>query len=204
MPADVALMADLGLAAYRFSISWSRVRPTGSGAVNQAGLDFYSRLVDELLAHGIEPVATLYHWDLPQPLEDLGGWANRDTAARFGEYAQLIGEVLGDRVTTFATLNEPWCSAFLGYASGVHAPGITDIATSLKAAHHLNLAHGLGSSALRAVIPATGQVSITLNLAQLRAASAIPRKTSTRGARSTRSPIASFSSRSWTGATRLT
>ncbi len=99
MPADVALMADLGLRAYRFSISWSRVRPSGSGAVNQAGLDFYSQLVDELLAHGVQPVATLYHWDLPQPLQDLGGWANRDTAARFAEYAQLIGEALGDRVT---------------------------------------------------------------------------------------------------------
>jgi beta-glucosidase len=174
MPADVALMADLGLQAYRFSISWSRVRPSGSGPVNQPGLDFYSRLVDELLAHDVAPVATLYHWDLPQPLQDLGGWANRDTAARFGEYAQLVGEALGDRVATFATLNEPWCSAFLGYASGVHAPGITDIATSLKAAHHLNLAHGLGSSALRSVIPATGQISITLNLAQLRAASDSP------------------------------
>jgi len=170
--ADVDLMTQLGLQAYRFSVSWSRVIPTGSGATNQAGIDFYSRLVDALLARGIDPVVTLYHWDLPQPLQDLGGWANRDTAARFAEYAAVVGESLGDRVHMFATLNEPWCSAFLGYASGVHAPGITDLPTSLAAAHHLNLAHGLGSAALRSVLPADGEVSVTLNLAQVRGASA--------------------------------
>ena len=168
---DVALMADLGLPAYRFSIAWPRIVPDGSGAVNQAGVDFYSRLVDELLGRGIDPLITLYHWDLPQPLQDVGGWTNRDTAARFAEYALVVGSTLGDRVTTFTTLNEPWCSAFLGYASGVHAPGIADQAGSLAAAHHLNLAHGLSSTALRTVLPAGAQVSVTLNLAHIRPAS---------------------------------
>jgi beta-glucosidase len=170
MAADVALMAELGLPAYRFSVSWSRVRPSGAGAANPAGLDFYSRLVDELLAHGIDPVVTLYHWDLPQALEDAGGWANRDTAARFGEYATLVADALGDRVTTFATLNEPWCSAFLGYASGVHAPGRTDVVTSLQAAHHLNLAHGCAAAAVRATLSGS-QVWASLNLANVRPAS---------------------------------
>ncbi|CAM5670237.1 6-phospho-beta-galactosidase [Streptomyces alboniger] len=133
---DVALMAELGLGAYRFSVSWPRVQPTGRGPAVQRGLDFYRRLVDELLAHGIKPAVTLYHWDLPQELEDAGGWPERDTAYRFAEYAQIVGEALGDRVEHWMTLNEPWCSAFLGYASGVHAPGRTDPAASLKAAHH--------------------------------------------------------------------
>jgi beta-glucosidase len=168
---DVALMADLGLASYRFSIAWPRIVPTGSGAVNRAGLDFYSRLVDALLARGIEPLATLYHWDLPQPLQDAGGWTNRDTAARFAEYAHVVGAALGDRVRTITTFNEPWCSAFLGYGSGVHAPGIADNASALTAVHHLNLAHGLGVAALRSALPATGRVSLTLNLAVVRGAS---------------------------------
>ncbi|MCW2658091.1 MAG: beta-glucosidase, partial [Jatrophihabitans sp.] len=158
---DVATMAELGLGSYRFSIAWPRVVPTGAGTVNQAGLDFYRRLVDALLEHGIDPLATLYHWDLPQPLQDAGGWMNRDTALRFAEYAQVVGAALGDRVPTITTLNEPWCAAFLGHASGVHAPGITDNAAALTAAHHLNLAHGLGAAALRSVLPATGQVSLT-------------------------------------------
>jgi beta-glucosidase len=167
---DVALMAELGLPAYRFSIAWSRIVPTGAGAVNRTGLDFYSRLVDDLLRHGIEPLATLYHWDLPQPLQDLGGWTNRDTAERFAEYAHVVGAALGDRMRTITTLNEPWCAAFLGYGSGVHAPGITDKAAALAAAHHLNLAHGLGTAALRSALPAHGQVSVTLNLAVVRPA----------------------------------
>lgn len=171
---DVALMAELGVPAYRFSIAWPRVVPTGSGAVNQAGVDFYSRLIDELLGKGISPLVTLYHWDLPQPLQDAGGWTNRESAARFAEYAALVGRSLGDRVPTFTTLNEPWCAAFLGYGSGVHAPGIQDTASSLSAAHHLNLAHGLATSALRSTLPAGGQVSITLNLAAVRAASDSP------------------------------
>jgi beta-glucosidase len=117
---DVALMAGLGLQAYRFSIAWPRVQPSGRGALNQKGVDFYSRLVDELLAAGIEPWPTLYHWDLPQPLEDAGGWPERDTAERFADYAGAIAAALGDRVRQWTTLNEPWCAAFLGYGSGVH------------------------------------------------------------------------------------
>jgi beta-glucosidase len=168
---DVAIMADLGLQAYRFSLAWPRIVPAGSGPVNQAGLDFYSRLVDTLLAHGISPLATLYHWDLPQPLQDAGGWTNRATAERFAEYAEVVGRALGDRVPAFTTLNEPWCSAYLGYASGVHAPGHTSNAEGLAAVHHLNLAHGLGVSALRSVLPSSATVSVTLNLAQVRPAS---------------------------------
>jgi beta-glucosidase len=167
---DVALMAELGLQAYRFSIAWPRVIPTGSGDVNPAGLDFYSRLVDQLLERDIRPVATLYHWDLPQPLQDEGGWTNRETAARFADYAAVVGEALGDRVGTFTTLNEPWCSAYLGYAVGLHAPGIRSNEAAYRAVHHLNLAHGLGTTALRSVIPATGQVALTLNTAMIRPA----------------------------------
>jgi beta-glucosidase len=169
---DVALIAELGLRDYRFSVAWPRVQPPGSGPVNAAGLDFYDRLVDELLAHGIRPLATLYHWDLPQPLQDAGGWAARDTAARFADYAALVVARLGDRVPAFSTLNEPWCAAFLGHASGVHAPGIADPATAFAAAHHLLLAHGLAAPAIRAAAPGDVQVSITLNPANARPASA--------------------------------
>jgi beta-glucosidase len=168
---DIALMAELGLPAYRFSIAWPRIVPTGSGAVNQAGLDFYSRLIDGLLARGITPAATLYHWDLPQPLQDAGGWTNRETPARFAEYAAVVGAALGDRLPVVTTLNEPWCAAFLGYGSGVHAPGVVRNESALSAAHHLNLAHGLGTSALRATLPATSQIALTCNLAAVRAAS---------------------------------
>ncbi|MFE5026240.1 GH1 family beta-glucosidase [Streptomyces sp. NPDC056656] len=160
---DVALMAELGLTSYRFSVSWSRVQPTGRGPAAQRGLDFYRRLVDELLTHGIKPVLTLYHWDLPQELEDAGGWPERDTAYRFAEYAALVGEALGNQVEQWITLNEPWCSAFLGYASGVHAPGRTDAAASLRAAHHLNLGHGLATSALRGVLPSLNDIAVSLN-----------------------------------------
>ncbi|MDX6330236.1 MAG: beta-glucosidase [Streptomycetaceae bacterium] len=165
---DVKLMSDLGLSAYRFSVSWSRVQPTGRGPAVQRGLDFYRSLVDELLEHDIEPVITLYHWDLPQELEEAGGWPQRDTAERFADYARLTAEALGDRVRLWTTLNEPWCSAFLGYGSGVHAPGRTEPAAALRAAHHLNLAHGLGAAALRSVLPARAQLSITLNPHQVR------------------------------------
>ncbi|MER7402430.1 GH1 family beta-glucosidase [Streptomyces sp. NPDC000070] len=171
---DVALMAELGLGAYRFSISWSRVQPTGRGPAVQKGLDFYRRLVDELLSHGIKPAITLYHWDLPQDLEDAGGWPARDTAHRFAEYARIVGEALGDRVEQWMTLNEPWCVAFLGYASGVHAPGRTEPEAALKAAHHLNLAHGLGTSALRSVMPARNTVSVSLNSSAVRTVSQDP------------------------------
>ncbi|MFI0407699.1 GH1 family beta-glucosidase [Actinomadura sp. 3N508] len=150
---DVALMAGLGLTSYRFSISWPRVQPAGSGAFNQEGVDFYGRLVDALLDAGIEPWPTLYHWDLPQPLEDKGGWPERDTAHRFAEYAAHVHAALGDRVRHWTTVNEPWCAAFLGYASGEHAPGRRDAAASLHAAHHLMLGHGLAVEAMRAHAP---------------------------------------------------
>ncbi|GGC12161.1 GH1 family beta-glucosidase [Cellulomonas carbonis] len=167
---DVGHMKELGLEAYRFSIAWPRIQPTGSGPANPEGLAFYSRLVDELLAAGIRPVATLYHWDLPQALEDAGGWAVRETAERFAEYARVVAEALGDRVWMWTTLNEPWCSAFLGYASGVHAPGRTDDAAALAAVHHLNLGHGLAARALRDVLGDDARVSLTLNLHVTRAA----------------------------------
>lgn len=138
---DVALMKDLGLQTYRFSTSWSRVRPDG-GAVNQAGVDFYSRLVDELLAADILPWLTLYHWDMPQALQETGGWTNRDTVDRFLEYAGTMHDALGDRVNVWTTLNEPWCSSFLSYTGGEHAPGHTSVAEGLLASHHLLLAHG--------------------------------------------------------------
>ena len=163
MPDDVRLMADLGLRSYRFSVSWPRVQPGGTGGINQEGMDFYRRLIDELLGHGIEPWLTLYHWDLPQPLEDAGGWPARDTAARFAEYSHLVAEALGDRVKYFTTLNEPWCSAFLGYGSGVHAPGRNDGADAVRAGHHLMLGHGLAVQAVRAARP-EAQLGITVNL----------------------------------------
>ncbi|MEV5505247.1 GH1 family beta-glucosidase [Streptomyces orinoci] len=169
---DVRLMSQLGLGAYRFSVSWPRVQPTGRGPASQAGLDFYRRLVDDLLAHGIQPVLTLYHWDLPQELEDAGGWPERETAHRFADYAQLVAGALGDRVQEWITLNEPWCSAFLGYATGVHAPGRTDAAAALRAAHHLSLAHGLGVQALRATLPRRARVAVALNPNAVRARSA--------------------------------
>ncbi|WP_211198932.1 GH1 family beta-glucosidase [Phytoactinopolyspora limicola] len=167
-PDDVALMARLGLGAYRFSIAWPRIQPRGSGPANPAGLDFYDRLVDSLFGHGIEPIVTLYHWDLPQALEDDGGWATRDTAYRFAEYAALVHERLGDRVHRWITLNEPWCAAFLGYASGIHAPGRTDPAAAFAAAHHLLLGHGLAVRSLRDA--GAGEIGITLNPAAVRPA----------------------------------
>ena len=171
---DVALMSELGLGAYRFSVSWSRVQPTGRGPAVQRGLDFYRSLVDELLEAGITPVLTLYHWDLPQELEDAGGWPARETAHRFADYARLVADALGDRVESWTTLNEPWCSAFLGYASGVHAPGRTDPAAALRAAHHLNLAHGLACTALREALPAQARLMVSLNPAAVRARSDAP------------------------------
>lgn len=174
LDSDLDLMASLGLEAYRFSISWSRVIPEGSGQVNKRGLDFYSRLVDGLLARGISPIATLYHWDLPQPLEDKGGWPARDTAYRFADYAGVVGGALGDRVHTWTTLNEPWCSAYLGYGSGGHAPGRTNGADALAAVHHLNLAHGLGITELRHAVTNDPKFSITLNFHQLRSGTENP------------------------------
>ncbi len=165
---DLDLMKDLGLGAYRFSIAWPRIMATGTGAVNQRGIDFYSRLVDGLLERGIRPVATLYHWDLPQTLEDAGGWAVRATADAFEKYAEVMGAALGDRVHTWTTLNEPWCSAYLGYGQGGHAPGRHEPASALAAVHHLNLAHGRAVQALRATSTGDPDYSITLNFHVLR------------------------------------
>ena len=148
---DVDMMADLGLRAYRFSVAWSRIQPTGAGAVNQPGLDFYSRLVDRLLEKDITPALTLFHWDLPQALEDAGGWPARDTAHRFADYAAIMFETLHDRVPIWATLNEPWCSSLLGYADPSHAPGHTNPIEATRAIHHLNLAHGLAVKAMREI-----------------------------------------------------
>jgi len=161
-PEDVASMNELGFGAYRFSVAWSRVRPDG-GAVNTRGLDFYERLVDELLAKGITPWPTLYHFDLPQALEDEGGWTSRDTAYRFAEFAASTVERLGDRVPLWSTVNEPWCSAFLGYAAGIHAPGRREPKAAAAAAHHLLLAHGLGMAEIRQHAP-SARAGITLNL----------------------------------------
>jgi beta-glucosidase len=161
---DLDLMASLGAESYRFSISWPRVQPDGRGALNRAGVDFYRRLCAGLRERGIEPVATLYHWDLPQARQAVGGWAARDTAERFAEYARLMGDALGDVVEAWITHNEPWVVAFLGHAEGVKAPGIRDWPTALRASHHLLLSHGWAVEALRG----RGPVGITLNLAPVR------------------------------------
>ena len=155
MADDVALLAGLGVGAYRFSVAWPRVLGTG--------IAFYDALVDALLAVGVEPVVTLYHWDLPQALEDAGGWPARDTAYRFAEYAAVVGAALGDRVRRWATVNEPWCAAMLGYASGVHAPGRVDAAAAVAAAHHLLLGHGLAVDALRGTVRLDAEIAITVN-----------------------------------------
>jgi len=160
---DVALLASFGLTGYRFSISWPRIQPGGTGAVNQRGLDYYRALLDELADRGIAAAATLYHWDLPQELQDAGGWAVRSTAERFGEYAALVATALGDKVTRWITLNEPQVAASHGYRNGSHAPGVQDVGAAAAASHHLLLAHGLAAQALRSVNPAT-PVGITLDM----------------------------------------
>jgi beta-glucosidase len=162
-------MAGLGLSAYRFSVSWPRVLPQGAGAVEQRGLDFYRRLVDELLAAGVTPWLTLYHWDLPQALQDRGGWADRDTAARFADYAAVVHEALGDRVPHWSTLNEPMCSALLGYMAGEHAPGHRDPVEASRAVHHLLLGHGLATRVLRD--RGADHLGITLNFTPVHPAS---------------------------------
>ena len=161
-PGDLDLIRDLGVDAYRFSVAWPRVQPDGRGATNEAGLDFYERLVDGLLARGVTPYLTLYHWDLPQPLQDAGGWVSRETAHRFAEYARLVAGRLGDKVRSYATLNEPWCSSILSYQLGEHAPGLRDRKAALAAAHHLLLGHGLAVEALREMVNA--DLGIVLNL----------------------------------------
>jgi beta-glucosidase len=160
---DVRLMRDLGLNAYRFSIAWPRVLPEGRGSVNTAGLDYYDRLVDELLAAGVEPFLTLYHWDLPQALEDRGGWPVRDTAEAFAEYAEVVAARLGDRVRHWITQNEPWVISWLGYGIGQDAPGRATEAEAIAAGHHVLLAHGLALEVLRRDVPAA-QVGVTIDL----------------------------------------
>ena len=153
VPEDVELMTRLGLSAYRFSVAWPRILPQGRGAVNNAGLDFYDHLLDNLLAHDIKPFVTLYHWDLPQALQDEGGWVKRTTAYAYADYAEIVAKRLGDRVGAWITLNEPWCSAYLGYGLGIHAPGIQNMQAATDAAHHLPRIRATSSA----------QVGITLN-----------------------------------------
>jgi beta-glucosidase len=160
---DVALMAELGIQAYRFSIAWPRVQPLGSGRLNQVGLDFYASLTEGLLEAGIQPFITLYHWDLPQALQDRGGWVNRDTAHYFADYAEQMATRLGDRCSHWITINEPWVAAHLGHELGRHAPGRRSITAALQAGHHLLLGHGLALERLRSTQP-SARVGITLNL----------------------------------------
>jgi beta-glucosidase len=163
-PEDLALLQDLGVNSYRFSIAWPRVQPTGSGPVNPAGLDHYDRLVDDLLAADISPFTTLYHWDLPSELQRAGGWVNRDTAYRFADYASIVAERLGDRVTDWVTLNEPLCSAWIGHLEGRMAPGIRDLRSAVHASYHLLLGHGLGVQAIREHAVSKASIGIVNNL----------------------------------------
>jgi beta-glucosidase len=172
-PDDVSLMTELGVTGYRFSLAWPRVFPAGAGTVNVPGLDFYDRLVDGLLEAGITPYPTLYHWDLPQALEDGGGWIRRDTAYRFAEYAALVADRLADRVLDWWTINEPWCVAELGYRFGDHAPGRREPTAWLAAAHHALLAHGLGLQAIKSVRSDT-RVGIVINVDAVMPRSAHP------------------------------
>ncbi|HEY0719492.1 MAG TPA: GH1 family beta-glucosidase [Streptosporangiaceae bacterium] len=165
MDEDLGLLTRLGVTGYRFSIAWPRIQPDGRGAPNQAGLDYYRRLVDQLLARGITPLVTLYHWDLPQPLQDKGGWATRDTADLFADYAATVAGALGDRVTRWITLNEPWVASSMGYRSAEHAPGIADPRQYVAAVHHLLLAHGKAVAAIRPAAASPAEVGITLNMA---------------------------------------
>ena len=170
-PEDVALMRGLGVDSYRFSIAWPRIVPSGTGPVNPAGLAFYDRLVDALLEAGIQPNATLYHWDLPQALQDRGGWSERATAEAFAEYSGAVAAALGDRVTDWATLNEPLCSAWIGHLEGRMAPGLRDLETAVRASFHLHLGHGLASQAVRAASPGPVRIGIVNNLSTCEPAS---------------------------------
>jgi beta-glucosidase len=167
---DLDLLRQLGVGAYRFSIAWPRIVPDGKSAPNTAGLDWYARLVDALLEANIEPWVTLYHWDLPQPLQDAGGWTERATTDAFARYAELVSRRLGDRVRNWITLNEPWCCAFMGYGSGEHAPGLRDARLALAASHNLLVAHGRAVQVLRSTSPGA-RVGIVLNPAPVEAAS---------------------------------
>jgi beta-glucosidase len=163
-PQDLDLLKQLGVNSYRFSVAWPRVQPTGQGPANTAGLDYYDRLVDDLLAAGIRPFTTLYHWDLPSTLQQAGGWVSRETAARFADYSALVAARLGDRVTDWATLNEPLCSAWIGHLEGRMAPGIRDLRSAVHASYHLLLGHGLAVQAVRAATPRTPSLGLVLNL----------------------------------------
>ncbi|OLO29517.1 beta-glucosidase [Streptomyces sp. MNU77] len=171
VPEDIGLIKQLGADAYRFSIAWPRVVPGGDGPVNKAGLDFYDRLVDGLLEAGVTPFATLYHWDLPQTLQDRGGWTVRETSEHFAAYASQVVERLGDRVKDWATLNEPLCSAWIGHLEGRMAPGLTDLTAAVRASYHLHLGHGLAVQAIRAA-SSDARVGIVNNLSPIEPASA--------------------------------
>lgn len=168
---DIALMKELGVKAYRFSIAWTRILPQGSGTVNPKGLDFYDRLVDGLLEAGIKPFITLYHWDLPQALQDVGGWANRDVAYYFADYTAVVAHKLGDRVKHWMTHNEPWVVSWIGYGWGIHAPGIKNAKVALQVAHHLLLSHGLAVEVLRDLGDHETKAGIVLNLSPVHPAS---------------------------------
>ncbi len=172
-PEDIRLLRDLGAPAYRFSIAWPRILPEGVGTVNERGLAFYERLVDALLEAGITPFVTLYHWDLPQALQDRGGWAERATVEAFATYADIVVRRLGDRVRYWITHNEPWVVAYLGHYEGVHAPGLQDLATAIRVSHHLLLSHGLAAQAIRAAC-SQASLGITLNLSPALPASDAP------------------------------
>ncbi|MFI8420699.1 GH1 family beta-glucosidase [Streptomyces sp. NPDC085479] len=172
-PEDIALMKELGVDTYRMSIAWPRILPGGDGPVNAAGLDFYDRLIDGLLDAGITPSVTLYHWDLPQALQDRGGWTSRETAEHLAAYASVVAGRLGDRVTHWATLNEPLCSAWIGHLEGRMAPGLTDLTAAVRASYHLLLGHGLATAALRAAVPGA-RVGLVTNHSTVEPASSSP------------------------------
>jgi beta-glucosidase len=161
---DIALLSEMGIKAYRFSTAWPRILPDGTGKVNKKGLDFYDRIVDELLKRKIEPYVCLFHWDLPQALQDKGGWPNRDTTGHFAEYARVVADRLGDRVNVWFTHNEPWVAAFVGHFLGDHAPGKKDIGAAVKSLHHILLSHGLAADAIRSEVKHPVKIGITLNL----------------------------------------
>ncbi|WP_410567473.1 GH1 family beta-glucosidase [Amycolatopsis sp. cmx-4-61] len=170
-PEDLAIMKQLGLDAYRFSVAWPRVIPTGRGEVNPRGLDHYDRFVDALCEAGIRPFVTLYHWDLPSALQATGGWPERDTAYAYAEYAAVVAARLGDRVRDWSTINEPLCAAWLGYLEGRFAPGVKDLKQAVAASHHLLLAHGLGVEAVRAHAARPASIGLVCNLSGIEAAS---------------------------------
>src|SRR5450759_1494343 len=173
-PEDLALRGQLDATSDRFSIAWPLIQPTGRGPANVAGLDHYDKMVDDLLAAGIRPFTTLYHWDLPSALQHTGGWTSRDTSYRFAEYATIVAERLGDRVSQWVTLNEPLCSAWIGHMEGRMAPGMRDLRSAVHASHHLLLAHGLAVQALRSVATKTPSVGIVNNLSPCEPATDTP------------------------------